>query len=229
VRRATGCVPASTTTSRRASHSRPHDLLRPPHSAALAYLHPVRKRPNLVVLTGVQVGRVLMAGARATGVPTGGDPAPRSACSRARSCCAGAAIGTPHVLQLSGICPKAVLERAGVPVLADMPAVGEHLQDDLAVHLKICPVSGTGTAGSARSRLPATCSPSPRSRNWTRARCYPGPGVVEPDDVMRWVAHADRPEAADAATLAWSNARSPSTPRTKPAVVVRVGMEMPGT
>ena len=49
--------------------------------------------------------------------------------------CAGA-MGTPQVLELSGIGPKAVLEGVGVPVVADLPAVGENLQDHLAVHMQ---------------------------------------------------------------------------------------------
>jgi hypothetical protein len=133
------------------------------------------------------------------------------------------------VLQLSGICPKAVLERAGVPVLADMPAVGEHLQDDLAVHLNYLAGERDRHRWLRAIETARNLLAQPAFQELDAGEVLPGPGVVEPDDVMRWVAHADRPEAADAATLAWSNARSPSTPRTKPAVVVRVGMEMPGT
>ena len=48
----------------------------------------------------------------------------------------GGTMGTPHVLQLSGIGPADVLERVGVPVVLDLPAVGENLEDHLAVHMQ---------------------------------------------------------------------------------------------
>lgn len=105
-------------------------------SASRAYLDPIRHRANLEVRCGVQVGRVLMEGTRAVGVAFR-----RKSGSEERVfggeivlCCG--AIGTPHVLQLSGIGPAAVLTRAGVPVVADVPAVGDNLQDHMAVHVQ---------------------------------------------------------------------------------------------
>ena len=105
-------------------------------SASRAYLHPVRTRTNLEVRCGVQVGRVLMEGTRAVGVAfrRGSGAEERVFAGDVVLC--GGAMGTPHVLQLSGIGPKAVLERVGVPVVADMPAVGENLEDHLAVHMQ---------------------------------------------------------------------------------------------
>ena len=106
------------------------------HSAARAYLHPIRKRPNLEVRSGIQVGRVLMMGTRAVGIAyRRGSGAEERVLGGEIVLCAGA-MGTPQVLQLSGIGPKAVLERVGVPVVADLPAVGENLQDHLAVHVQ---------------------------------------------------------------------------------------------
>jgi choline dehydrogenase len=105
-------------------------------SASRAYLAPVRGRTNLEVRCGVQVGKVLLQGTRAIGVSfrrgTGGEE--RVFGGEIVLC--GGAIGTPHVLELSGIGPAAVLERVGVPVLADVPAVGENLEDHLAVHIQ---------------------------------------------------------------------------------------------
>lgn len=105
-------------------------------SANRAYLSPVRRRPNLHVRTGVQVGRVLLEGRRAVGVAyRRGTGAEERVCAGEVVLCAGP-INTPQLLELSGIGPRAVLERAGVAVVADLPAVGEHLQDHLAVHVQ---------------------------------------------------------------------------------------------
>ena len=105
-------------------------------SANRAYLSPVRRRPNLHVRTGVQVGRVLLEGRRAVGVAyRRGTGAEEREYAGEVVLCAGP-INTPQLLELSGIGPRAVLERAGVAVVADLPAVGEHLQDHLAVHVQ---------------------------------------------------------------------------------------------
>ncbi len=106
------------------------------HSAASAYLYPVRKRPNLTVLTGVQVGRVLMDGTRATGVAFSRKSGTEERALGGEIVLCGGAIGTPQMLELSGIGQAAVLKRVGVPVVVDLPAVGENLQDHLAVHMQ---------------------------------------------------------------------------------------------
>jgi choline dehydrogenase len=105
-------------------------------SANRAYLSPVRGRPNLHVRTGVQVGRLLLRGTRAVGVAyRRGNGTDEQVHAREIVLCAGP-VATPQLLELSGIGQKAVLERVGVGVVADLPAVGEHLQDHLAVHVQ---------------------------------------------------------------------------------------------
>src|SRR3954447_3659845 len=106
------------------------------YSAASAYLFPHRKRPNLTVRTGVQVGRVLVEGTRATGVSYSRKAGTEEQAMGGEVILCGGAIGTPQMLELSGIGSQAVLRRAGVPVVVDLPAVGENLQDHLAVHLQ---------------------------------------------------------------------------------------------
>ena len=105
-------------------------------SASRAYLAPIRARTNLEVRCGVQVGRVIMEGTRAVGVSfrqgSGGEE--RVFAGEVVLC--GGAMGTPHVLQLSGIGPADVLERVGVRVVLGLPAVGENLEDHLAVHMQ---------------------------------------------------------------------------------------------
>ena len=94
------------------------------------YLHPVMdERENLAVVTGVQARRVLLDAGRAVGVQVEGPAG--TATYRARRevvlCCG--AIDSVKLLQLSGIGPRSVLQAAGVPVLVDLPGVGENLQD----------------------------------------------------------------------------------------------------
>jgi choline dehydrogenase len=102
-------------------------------STANAYYWPVRHRRNLTLIRKARVMRVLFEGRRAVGVAytQGG----RERVIRARRevvLCAGA-IGSPQILQLSGVGDAALLASHGIPVVADLPAVGQNLQDHLAV------------------------------------------------------------------------------------------------
>ena len=98
------------------------------------YLAPARRRPNLTVVTGALVSRVLLEDHRAVGVAyrlDGEEQEEEARCGREVVLCAGA-IGTPQLLQLSGIGPHEPLRAAGVEVLHELPAVGHHLVDHLA-------------------------------------------------------------------------------------------------
>ncbi len=96
-------------------------------SAAMAYLHPVRGRPNLTVRTGAQVLRIAVQGGRAVGVETA---AGVIHADREVILCSGA-IGSPRLLMLSGIGPADHLRALGIPVVLDQPGVGSDLQDHL--------------------------------------------------------------------------------------------------
>jgi len=100
-------------------------------SAALAYLRPAARRPNLAVRTGALAERVLVEGGRAVGVAWRERGAARRAFARAEVLLAGGAVNSPQLLQLSGIGPAALLAAHGIPVAADLPGVGENLQDHL--------------------------------------------------------------------------------------------------
>ncbi len=105
-------------------------------SAARAYLHPVMGRPNLTVRTRTFVTRVILAGRRAVGVEVarrGGD-AETILAGEVILC--GGAFNTPQLLQLSGIGNAAELGAIEIPVVADLPGVGEHLQDHLEVYIQ---------------------------------------------------------------------------------------------
>jgi choline dehydrogenase len=102
-------------------------------SAADGYLRPARGRPNLDVIVGGLVERVIFADGRATGVAYR-SPAGMSMELLARRevvLCAGA-IGSPHLLLLSGVGDPDELAAAGVPLVAESPAVGKNLQDHLS-------------------------------------------------------------------------------------------------
>jgi len=102
-------------------------------SAAVAYLKPARGRPNLTILTDAQVTRVIVENGRATGVEYRQDGQLRQArAHREVVLCAGA-IQSPQILELSGIGQAARLQQLGIPVVCDLPAVGENMSDHLQV------------------------------------------------------------------------------------------------
>ncbi len=98
-------------------------------SAARAFLHPVAKRPNLTIATDSLAVRLLHEGDRITGVRVrhGGIEVDHQA-TREVILSLGS-IGTPKLLQLSGIGPADVLRAAGVDVVVDSPNVGAHLRE----------------------------------------------------------------------------------------------------
>jgi choline dehydrogenase len=100
-------------------------------SATRAFLRPVQDRPNLAVMTGALVKRVRLDGRRATGIEFvhGGEEAFAEA--RIETILALGSIGSPQVLQLSGIGPGELLQEHGIPAVHDRRGVGENLQDHL--------------------------------------------------------------------------------------------------
>jgi choline dehydrogenase len=113
-------------------------------SASSAYLRPVADRPNLEVRTRAIVTRVVFQGNRAVGVdvvesrpfglPRRGGGAQRIDAGEVILC--GGAINSPQLLQLSGIGDAGRLQRLGVDVVANLPGVGENLQDHLEVYIQ---------------------------------------------------------------------------------------------
>ncbi|MDO4682385.1 MAG: GMC family oxidoreductase N-terminal domain-containing protein [Lautropia sp.] len=107
-------------------------------NTAKAFLRPVRSRPNLRVWTGAQVQRLLLetrpdGSTACTGVTLwDGQQGVEVKAARAVVLCAGA-IGSPHILQLSGIGDPALLARHGIATRVALPGVGENLQDHLQI------------------------------------------------------------------------------------------------
>ncbi len=138
-------------------------------SAARAYLHPVMDRPNLKVVTRVQASRVTFSGTRATGVEfTRNGSSPRRARAGEVIVCSGA-FGSPQLLQLSGVGNADELRALGIEVVADLPGVGENMQDHLEVYVQY------------GSKLPVSVAPALKWRNrpmvgarWLFLRSGPG-------------------------------------------------------
>jgi len=104
-------------------------------SAAKAFLHPVKHRPNLRLVTQAHVARIVVEGKRATGVAWWREGRLESAAAGREVLLAAGAIGSPHVLQASGIGPAELLRHHGVEVKHDLPGIGGNLQDHLQVRL----------------------------------------------------------------------------------------------
>lgn len=118
-------------------------------SAAVAYLHPAARRPNLTILTGWRADRVLLDGATAFGVAL--RRAGRQAEIRAgrEVILSAGTIGSAHLMLLSGIGPADHLTSRGVHVRHDLPGVGENLQDHFVASLMF----RTSGARSVASKL----------------------------------------------------------------------------
>jgi len=100
-------------------------------NAADAFLKPVRSRANLQVVTGWTVDKLLFEGRRVVGVRAWVDGAAREVHARLETVLAAGSIGSPAILQRSGIGPAARLQALGITVRVDRPAVGAQLQDHL--------------------------------------------------------------------------------------------------
>jgi len=121
-------------------------------SAARGFLKPVLKRPNLRLVTGVEVERLLFDGARAVGLSfrQGGQLCEARAAGEV--ILATGAVGSPKILQLSGVGDGERLQDLGIAVTHHAPGVGENLQD----HLQIRPVfkvSGVATLNTDYANL----------------------------------------------------------------------------
>ena len=121
-------------------------------SAARGFLKPVLKRPNLKLETGVHVTRVIVENGRAVGVAWTRDGQTFEARASGDVVLAAGAVGTPQLLELSGVGDGARLSGLGIETVRHLPGVGENLQD----HLQIRPiyrVSGVPTMNALYASL----------------------------------------------------------------------------
>jgi choline dehydrogenase len=122
-------------------------------SASRAYLHPILDRPNLQVRTRAFVTRILFQGARAVGVEYVERPGSVHRARGGEVILCGGAINSPQLLQLSGVGDAGELRPLGVDVVADLPGVGENLQDHIEVYIQYA------------CKLPVSVAPALKLRN----------------------------------------------------------------
>jgi len=135
-------------------------------SAARTYLHPALKRPNLQLITNALVHRVLFDGKRATGIELSRGGAVETISASREIILSAGAVGSPHILQLSGVGDPEHLGNIGVPVVHELLGVGRNMQDHYTARIS-CPVVGMGTANErftrfcrSQSKSCAGCSPA---------------------------------------------------------------------
>lgn len=113
-------------------------------SAARGFLKPALGRPNLKVITGALADRVLFEGSRAVGVAYRRGGVEERVAARAEVILAAGAVASPALLERSGVGAAERVKRLGREVVADVPAVGEGLQDHLQLRT-IFRIEGTRT------------------------------------------------------------------------------------
>ena len=104
-------------------------------SAAVAYLKPAKERSNLTILTNSQVSKVIFENRKAVGVEFIQQGSKKTIRSTKEVILSAGAIQSPQILQLSGVGPAKLLQEFNIPVVHDLPGVGENLQDHLQFRL----------------------------------------------------------------------------------------------
>lgn len=104
-------------------------------SAAVGYLRPALKRPNLTVRSGCLVRRIVVAGSRARAVEYTDRSGDHSAQATSEILVTAGTIGSPKLMLLSGLGPARHLRQHGIDVVADLPGVGENLNDHFGIDI----------------------------------------------------------------------------------------------
>jgi choline dehydrogenase len=121
-------------------------------NSAKAFLKPILKRPNLTILTGVEVDQVLLNNTRARAVKARWQGGWHEFGARREIILCAGSVGSPGILQRSGIGPRKLLEGLGIGVRHDMPGVGGNLQDHLQLRL-IYQIDNTRTLNQMANSL----------------------------------------------------------------------------
>ena len=121
-------------------------------NASKAMLRPVRHRPNLKVVTGALIDKLVMAGKEARGVEFSLNGVPHRVTARIETLLTAGAIGSPTILQRSGIGPAHLLQNRDVPLVHESPGVGGNLQDHLQLRM-IFKVHGITTLNQRANSL----------------------------------------------------------------------------
>ncbi|MFM7433320.1 MAG: GMC family oxidoreductase N-terminal domain-containing protein, partial [Gammaproteobacteria bacterium] len=129
-------------------------------SAAVAYLHPVRSRANLVVRTAALVQRIIFEGERAVGVEYRRGTTSHKVFANREVIVSAGPINSPQLLKLSGLGPAAELREHGIGVVQDLPGVGENLQDHLEFYFQL----------ACREPITLYSAMNPLAKAWIGAR-----------------------------------------------------------
>ena len=122
-------------------------------SAARTYLHPALKRRNLQLVTHALVHRIVFEGKRAAAVEFSRNGVIERAEAEREVILSAGAVGSPHILQLSGVGDPEHLGKIGVPVVHALPGVGRNMQDHYTARVSY-PVVGAQTANERSHGLP---------------------------------------------------------------------------
>ena len=106
-------------------------------STSNAYLRRALNRPNLTLISGVLTRKVLMDGKTAVGIEYERNGSVQQVTADREVILSAGSVGSPQLLQLSGIGRSDVLQKAGVPLVHELPGVGENLQDHLEVYFQL--------------------------------------------------------------------------------------------
>jgi choline dehydrogenase len=106
-------------------------------STAVGYLHPVRNRPNLRVVTGALAEKILFEGKRAVGVAFREYGQARTVRAAREVILCGGAVNSPQLLLLSGVGPADQLAQFDIPVVHELRGVGQSLQDHYSAPIKL--------------------------------------------------------------------------------------------
>jgi choline dehydrogenase len=106
-------------------------------STAVGYLHPVRNRPNLRVVTGALAEKILFEGKRAVGVAFREYGQPRTVRAAREVILCGGAVNSPQLLLLSGVGPADQLAQFDIPIVHELRGVGQSLQDHYSAPIKL--------------------------------------------------------------------------------------------
>jgi choline dehydrogenase len=138
-------------------------------SVADGYLRPALPRANLTVLTYAEADRVMVEGARCTGVEFRHEGVVRKVGATSEVILSAGVIGSPRILLLSGIGPAGELQQLGIPVVADLAGVGRNLQDHVLL---------AGLVYEGKGDLPPVRNNGAESTLWWKSDSrLPGPDI----------------------------------------------------
>ena len=125
-------------------------------SAAHSYLNPIKKRANISVRTNATVRRVLVENGRATGVEYSIGDNPGVLAVHAKHCTviSAGSVNTPKLLQLSGLGPAELLRDLNIPVISDIPGIGQNLVDHYAARIVVRARKGIDTVNGRARGIP---------------------------------------------------------------------------